>query len=166
LMSNPSGWISRAPVAALRRVRLRFRTDWAGLSGLFRLAASMPATPSPRSRMSFMITFASPAPDSCGRRHRRPPAHTGHGASGETVGGSSCSGELSSSRARPRDFRYQPNHAGFTRPLRRGSSSGEAGAVLGFHALAVALVDVVDREDPVVADEQNVRSHGFHRYSL
>ena len=57
LLSNPSAWISRAPAAAFRRERLRFRAVWAWLWGLFRPATSLPATPSPRSRMSFMITF-------------------------------------------------------------------------------------------------------------
>ncbi len=38
-------------------LRLRFRAVWAWLCGLFRPAASLPATASPRSRVSFMITF-------------------------------------------------------------------------------------------------------------
>ena len=57
LLSNPSAWISRAPAAAFRRERLRFRTVRAWLWGLFRPAASLPATARPQSRMSFMITF-------------------------------------------------------------------------------------------------------------
>ena len=41
----------------VRRDRLRFRAVWAWLSGLFRPETSLPATASPRSRASFMITF-------------------------------------------------------------------------------------------------------------
>jgi hypothetical protein len=47
----------RAPAVALRRERRRFRAVWAWLSGLFLPAASLPATASPRSRVSLMITF-------------------------------------------------------------------------------------------------------------
>ena len=46
-----------APAAAFRSDRLRLRAVWAWLCGLFRPAASRPATANPRSRMSFMITF-------------------------------------------------------------------------------------------------------------
>ena len=44
LLSNQSAWISRAPAAAFRSERLRFRTGRVWLSGLFRPAASVPAT--------------------------------------------------------------------------------------------------------------------------
>jgi hypothetical protein len=44
-------------LAAFRSERLRFRAAWAWLSGFFLPVASLPATPSPRSQMSFMITF-------------------------------------------------------------------------------------------------------------
>jgi hypothetical protein len=57
LLSNPSAWIRWAPAAAFRSERLRFRVVWAWLWGLFRPAASVPATASPRRRMSFMIAL-------------------------------------------------------------------------------------------------------------
>jgi hypothetical protein len=53
---QPLCWIRRAPAAAFRRDRLRFRAVWAWLCEVLRPAASFPATPSPRSRTSFMIT--------------------------------------------------------------------------------------------------------------
>jgi hypothetical protein len=57
VLSNASAWISWAPAAAFRRERLRLRAVWAWLCGLFPPGASPPAIASPRSRMSFMLTF-------------------------------------------------------------------------------------------------------------
>jgi hypothetical protein len=57
LLSKPSTWISRAPAAAFLSERLRLRAVWAWLWELLRPAASLLPTASPRSRMSFMITF-------------------------------------------------------------------------------------------------------------
>jgi Alpha/beta hydrolase domain len=46
LLSKPSGWMSRAPVTVFGSERLRLRAVWAWLWGLFRPAASLPATAS------------------------------------------------------------------------------------------------------------------------
>ena len=74
LLSRPSAWISRAPAAAFRSERFRFRAVWAWLWGLFRPAASLPATASPRSRMSLMITFGFASTRSAQEKTCRPSA--------------------------------------------------------------------------------------------
>jgi hypothetical protein len=94
----------RAPAAAFRRERLRFRALWAWLGGLARPAASLPATASFRSRMSFMITFGF-AEDQIGAiacmivgigaRHVK---RSGTARCGPTVRGSSSSIEFSPGR--------------------------------------------------------------------
>jgi hypothetical protein len=57
LLSNPSTWISRAPAAASPEGASKVPSGLGVVVGLFRPATALPATPSPRSRMSFMITF-------------------------------------------------------------------------------------------------------------
>jgi hypothetical protein len=91
--------ISRAPAAAFRRERLRFRAVCAWLSGDFRPATSLPATANPLSRSS----FASPAPDSRDHLHRhqhrrRHVQQLGTADGAETMGGSSCGSHLSPGR--------------------------------------------------------------------
>jgi hypothetical protein len=108
LLSNPSTWISRAPAAAFRRELLRFRTVWAWLSGLFRPGSVHARNRQPPEsdivhdhvRLSqhqiVVITALSVA---IGTRHVQ---HLGRTEGGETMGGSSCGGELSTVGARPK----------------------------------------------------------------
>jgi hypothetical protein len=102
LLSNPSAWISRAPAAAFRSERLRFA------GGLGVVVGALPTgsvtsgnrQPSESGVVHDHIRFRQHqiASVACivigiGARHMK---HTGTTDSRETVGGSSCAGELSS----------------------------------------------------------------------
>ena len=100
-MSSPSTWISRAPAAAFRRERLRFRTVWAWLWGLFLPAASAACNRQPSEsdvvhdhiRLGqHQIVAVACIVVSIGARHME---HAGSTESGETAGCSSGGGELS-----------------------------------------------------------------------